>query len=41
VHHVEARLVGDAAPAAAAVAYFAAERVRNPARFVRMMVPGL
>jgi len=40
-HHVEARLVGDAAQAAAADAYFAAERVRNPASFVRMMIPGL
>ena len=40
-HHVEARLVGDAAQAAAADAYFAAERVRNPESFVRMMVPGL
>ena len=40
-HHVEARLVGDAAQAAAADAYFAAERVRNPVGFVRMMLPGL
>ncbi|HXU71122.1 MAG TPA: AAA family ATPase [Polyangia bacterium] len=40
-HHVEARLVGDAAQSAAAGAYFAAERVRNPASFVRMMLPGL
>ena len=40
-HHVEARLVGDAALGAAADAYFAAERVRKPGSFVRMMVPGL
>jgi eukaryotic-like serine/threonine-protein kinase len=40
-HHVEARLVGDGALAAATDAYFAAERVRRPASFVRMMVPGL
>jgi len=40
-HHVEGRLVGDAAQTAAADAYFAAERVRNPDSFVRMMLPGL
>jgi hypothetical protein len=40
-HSVEGRLVGDGALTAASDAYFAAERVRNPQRFVRMMLPGL